>query len=36
MERIADLSNMVTALRQVVSNGGSAGIDRMNVTELRE
>jgi RNA-directed DNA polymerase len=36
MEKIADLSNLVTAMGQVVSNGGSAGIDRMNVTELKE
>ncbi|MBD3181874.1 group II intron reverse transcriptase/maturase [Candidatus Poribacteria bacterium] len=36
MERIADLSNLITALRQVVSNGGSAGIDGMSVTELKE
>lgn len=36
MERIADLSNLTTALRQVVSNGGSAGIDGMTVTELKE
>ena len=36
MERIADPSNLVTALGQVVSNGGSAGIDGMTVTELKE
>ena len=36
MESIADLSNLSTALGQVVSNGGSAGIDGMSVTELRE
>ena len=36
MDRIADLSNLVTALRQVVSNRGSAGIDGMTVTELKE
>ena len=36
MGRIADLSNLITALRQVVSNGGSAGIDGMSVAELRE
>ena len=36
MEEIADLSNLVTALRQVVNNGGSAGIDGMTVTELKE
>ncbi len=36
MERIVDPSNLVTALRQVVSNRGSAGIDGMTVTELKE
>jgi len=36
MEQIADLSNLVTAMRQVVSNGGSAGIDGMTVAELKE
>lgn len=36
MEEIADLSNLATALRQVVNNGGSAGIDGMTVTELKE
>lgn len=36
MDRIADLSNLTTALRQVVNNGGSAGIDGMTVTELKE
>ena len=36
MDKIADLSNLATALRQVVSNGGSAGIDGMTVTELKE
>jgi group II intron reverse transcriptase/maturase len=36
MEKIADLSNLTTALRQVVSNGGSAGIDGMTVTQLKE
>jgi len=35
-EKIADLSNLATALRQVVKNGGSAGIDGMTVTELKE
>jgi len=35
MDRIADLSNLTTALGQVVSNGGSAGIDGITVTELR-
>jgi group II intron reverse transcriptase/maturase len=36
MEKIADLSNLATALGQVVSNGGSAGIDGMTVTQLKE
>jgi len=36
MEDIADLSNLTTALRQVVNNGGSAGIDGMTVTQLKE
>jgi group II intron reverse transcriptase/maturase len=36
MDKIADLSNLATALRQVVSNGGSAGIDGMTVIQLRE
>ena len=36
MEQIADLSNLTTALGQVVSNGGSAGIDGMTVIQLKE
>jgi len=36
MERIAEPSNLVTALGQVVSNGGSPGIDGMTVVELKE
>jgi retron-type reverse transcriptase len=36
MEEIVDLSNLATALRQVVNNGGSAGIDGMGVAELKE
>ncbi|MEA1886313.1 MAG: group II intron reverse transcriptase/maturase [Bacteroidota bacterium] len=36
MDRIAELSNLTTALRQVVSNGGSAGLDGETVTELKE
>ena len=36
MDEIVDLSNLATALRQVVSNGGSAGIDGMSVTDLKE
>ena len=33
MDRIADLSNLSTALGQVVRNGGSAGIDGMTVLQ---
>lgn len=36
MDRIAELSNLTTALRQVVSNGGSAGLDGETVIELKE
>lgn len=36
MSEIANLKNLETALRKVVSNKGSAGIDGMNVEELRE
>ena len=36
MERIAEPSNLVTALGQVVSNGGSPGTDGMTVAELKE
>jgi len=36
MEEIADLSNLTSALRQVVNNGGSPGIDGMTVTQLKE
>jgi group II intron reverse transcriptase/maturase len=36
MERIADPSNLNEALRRVVRNGGSSGIDRMSVRELKE
>ncbi len=36
MEEIAELSNLTTALRQVVSNGGSAGIDGITVNRLKE
>ena len=32
---IADLSNLETALRKVVSNGGSSGVDGMSVGELK-
>ncbi len=34
MEKIAEPSNLTTALRQVVNNGGSAGIDGMKVIVL--
>lgn len=36
MGDIADSKNLETALRKVISNKGSAGIDGMNVEELRE
>ena len=36
MEEISDLSNLSAALGQIVSNRGSAGIDGMTVTELKE
>jgi group II intron reverse transcriptase/maturase len=35
MERIAEPSNLVAALRQVVGNKGSAGVDGMKVQELK-
>lgn len=35
MEKVTDLSNLSAALRQVVSNRGSAGVDGMGVTELK-
>jgi len=35
MESVADLSNLTTAMRQVVNNRGSAGIDGMSVSELK-
>ncbi len=34
MERICELSNLRSAYRQVVSNRGAAGVDRMTVDEL--
>jgi RNA-directed DNA polymerase len=34
MERVCELGNLRSAYRQVVSNRGSAGIDRMTVEEL--
>lgn len=34
MRRVADLSNLAAALRQVVQNGGRPGIDGMTVSEL--
>ena len=36
MDKIVDPSNLVAALRQVVSNNGSAGIDGMSVGALQE
>ncbi len=36
MAELTELSNLTAALRQVVTNGGSAGIDGMGVTELKE
>lgn len=36
MERIAHPSNLQEACKQVVRNGGSAGIDKMSVGELKE
>ncbi len=35
MDRVADLSNLAAALRQVVQNGGSPGIDGMTTKELK-
>lgn len=35
MDRVADLSNLVAALQQVVRNGGSPGVDGMTVQELK-
>lgn len=35
MSEIADLKNLETALRKVISNRGSAGIDGMSVEELK-
>lgn len=35
MTRVADEANLVEALRRVCANKGSAGIDRMTVTELK-
>lgn len=36
MDQVADLSNLAAALRQVVQNGGSLGIDGMSVDELQD
>lgn len=36
MERIAHPSNLQKACKQVVQNGGSGGIDKMSVSELRD
>lgn len=35
MERIAHLKNLQEACKQVVRNGGSAGVDKMSVSELK-
>lgn len=35
MDKVCDLSNLIAALKQVVKNGGSAGVDGMSVQELR-
>ena len=35
LSEIADLSNLVSAMRKVVRNGGSAGVDGMSVSELK-
>ena len=36
MERIADSLNVTKACHRVVSNGGSSGVDGMEVEELKE
>lgn len=36
LSEIVDLKNLETALRKVVSNKGSAGVDGMNVQQLKE
>lgn len=36
MERISEPTNLVAALRQVVKNGGSPGIDGMTTNELMD
>jgi RNA-directed DNA polymerase len=35
MERVADEANLIEALRRVCANKGSAGVDGMDVTELK-
>jgi len=35
MEAVVERSNMIRALHQVERNGGAAGVDGMNVDELR-
>lgn len=35
MKQIVDLPNLIAAMRQVVRNGGSAGVDGMKVRELQ-
>ena len=36
MEEIVELSNLVTALKRVVSNGGNPGTDWMTESQLKE
>jgi hypothetical protein len=35
MERVAEEANLIEALRRVCANKGSAGVDGMDVTELK-
>ena len=35
MEKVADEANLLEALRRVCANKGSAGVDGMDVTELK-
>ena len=36
MERVTDLSNLSTACRKVIKNGGSSGIDGMTTKDLKD
>jgi len=36
IERVLHPHNMQRALKQVIANKGSAGVDRMSITELTE